>query len=1069
MLHTLYGSAAYDRRGSVNEIIEKNIERGIKTYILVPEQLSVTTERDIYMTYGVSAQLLVEVWTFSRLSNEILSELGPLRLNYIDGAGKEIIARKTLLNIENELKYFKSNVKQKGFSSTMLTLISEFKRYGLDNEKLDEVREKINHDELKNKLSDIGVFYREYAKLVEEKGMDAEDNLAIAKEKIKDFSVPNNSELIVCEFKSFTPLEYEVLGELMKKVRHMHAVLLCDDLYYPSDAFKSAANTYRSLNELSEEIGIGAEKPQKIKQRQNVSDEFLYLWDNFYKTNPKKYKKEPNHIHMVSPKSYYDEAKAAAAIIHNLIRTKGYRQNDFLVLARDIEKYDRIIPLIFEEYGLNVFINSDRSLMSNPFSRSVMALLEILSYGFSYDRVSLIMKSGLITGFSRHEGDIFDNYCLAAGPSHAMWNDEKPWKYNPDLRKFDMDVINKVKTCVLSPIYELKSKIHGRKSVSEITAAVFEYIKSCSYEEAFKKKCAAYSKKGMVYLAEEYRMAWNGVVSVFERMNDIMGDENITYSDFYDIFISACLGTKIGISPQTLDEVTFANIDMFRTSSAKVVFVLGVNYGVLPKGYSAEGVLSDSEREIMRDYGISLAMTASEKSDDEQSIIYSVLSAASDELYLMSPYADNVGNPLDKSSIIKKIEGEIFDIHVLGVDDLSLEFEGKNSIIGEIKTFCAKNDISSIDEIPDEVRTLYDIVLSDENKISNVMSYLERLRAFKSGYEMLSPDAVEKLYGKDIMLSASKLEKFNSCAFAYFMKYGLFLKERDMAEFDSISLGNILHAALEEYFSAKKAQNADYNEITRDMCESEMGEIVGRLSEGSDEVMYKASAYYKYLVSRIHGIATTTAWETIKFYQNSLFRPYGFEIKIGDTVPPLLIKTKSGTAGIEGFIDRADSAEIDGKTYISIVDYKSSVRDLDVNLALSGVHFQPLVYANAMKSGLNVIPAAMLYQQMNDPIIDENKAETNQKYETELRTHVKLSGWVENDIYPEFDKTNQRNKGGKVCISKEEMEKRLNAATEKISQTTEEIFGGVINANPYKKFGFDPCEYCEYKSICMTK
>lgn len=1072
MLKVMYGTAASDKHGAIFGRIQQNISNGIKTFVLVPEQLSVSTEREILSAFGVSSQILTEVWTFSRLGNEVLSALGPLRLNYIDGAGKEILARRTLRTIENELSYFRPNVKQKGFSSTLVTLVSEFKRYGLTPETLDETSERIEQTELKSKLGDLSKFYSAYTSLINEKSADAEDNLAIALGKLNAFDIPQNSELVITEFKSFTPLEYDVLNELMKKMSRTTVILLCDDLKHPSDIFASAANTYRSLKKSAEENNITADEPERLPINPDMQKrpEFVHLWDNFFKVNPVKYTEKPEHIHVISPANYYEEVKQTAALIRKLIRTRGYKQNDFLILAREPEKYNRIIPLVFAEHDLNIFIDNRRSMLSNPFARCISSMLEILAYGFSYERVVSIVKSGFASGFDRHEGDIFDNYLLAVSPSHAMWNDELPWEFNPDKRIYDMNLINKVKEKVIKPIYNLKSKIHGRKTTHVIIDAVMEYIDECGYEAVMKDICRNYSENRLTYLAEEYRRIWNSIISVFERMDDIMGSEEITYLGFCEIFTSACTGIKVGISPQTLDEVTLSSIDIFRNTTAKVVFVLGVNYGVLPKGYSAEGLLSDSERELLREYGIGLAMTAAEKSDDEQNLIYSVLSSARDELYLLSPSSDNIGTPLEPSSIITKIRNEIFDMSAENVEEDNasiLSLESRHSVFDELKHICSEYDLNSL---PSDIKIIYDYFMSDKNAEQELINYLERLHNAEEGYEELSKQAVSDLYGREIMLSASKMEKFNACAFSYFMRYGLLLKTRDRAEFDPLSMGNILHSALEQYFSVKKEQNADYDTITRSDCEREITEIVSDIASGAEEVMYQTSAYYRYLIMRISGIAATTAWETIKFYQNSEFRPYGFEIKIGDdgTVPAMRVKTDLGSAKIEGFIDRADSAIIDGKRYISIIDYKSSARDLDEHLAADGVHFQPLVYTNALCAGLDVRPAAMLYQQMNDPIIDEDKADTPQKLEKELRGKVKTSGWVVSDekVFESFDKNRSVISGGKGCISAEEMQTRLDEATNKINETTEGIFGGIISVNPYKKWHFDPCEYCEYKSIC---
>ncbi len=1075
MLNAIYGTAEADRHGALFDMLKQNISAGIKSFVLVPEQLSVSTEREVLKILGVSAQVWVEVLTFSRIGNEVLSSLGPLRLNYIDGAGREILACRALQIIQNELLYLKSNVNQKGFSGTLVNLISEFKRYGLSPDDFDEASSKVERSELRLKLADLAKFYRTYSSLIDEKNSDAEDNLSIALTKIKDFDIPRSAELFITEFKSFTPLECDVITELMKKTENTHLIMLCDDIECPSDIFASAAVTYRGLKQTAEVIGIEVGVPRRLAENPNISDkpDLKHLWSEYFKVNPDKYSGKPEHVHIVSPLNYYDETECAARIVRKLIRTRGYRQNDFLILSRDSEKYDRIIPHIFRKYGLNIFVDNRRSIMSNPLVRSISSMLEILAYGFSYERVITIAKSGFKQGLSRRDIDIFDNYLLAVSPSHAMWNDESPWEFNPDKRRYDMELINRVKDVVISPIYRLKSKIHGRKNTEDIAQAVMEYITECDYENLMKDVCRDYSESGMTYAAEEHRRIWNSMVSVLERMVDIMGGEEITYLGFYELFTSSSTGLKVGISPQTLDEVTFSNIDIFRNTDAKVVIVLGLNYGVFPKGFSSEGLLSDNEREILREYGISLAMTAAEKSFDEQNLIYNVLSSASDELYLFSPIADNAGNSLEPSQIITKIKNEVFDFDNGDNEELLsiLDYESSEAVFDELKRICAEQRLyEDTSELPQDIKVVYDYFMKDKNSERELIRYLERIRRAEQGYEELSKESVSELYGSEIMLSASKMEKFNACAFSYFMRYGLVVKSRDKAQFDPLSMGNVLHSALERYFSDKHKNNAKYEEITRDDCERELFSIVSGIASGDGEIMYQTSAYYKYLIMRISGIAAATAWETVKFYQNSDFRPYGFEIRIGEggEAPPMVVKTDLGTAEVEGFIDRVDSAVVDGQRYISIIDYKSSARDLDINLAADGVHFQPLVYANALCGGLDVRPAAMLYQQMNDPIVDESKAKSNIALEKEIHKNIRTSGWVVDDkcIAGLFDKTSEFVTGKNHLVPVEEMNMRLEAAAKKISETTEGIFGGIISVNPYKKWNFDPCVYCEYKSVC---
>ena len=124
------------------------------------------------------------------------------------------------------------------------------------------------------------------------------------------------------------------------------------------------------------------------------------------------------------PDTYYDEIDAAAQIINRLCRTKGYSQSDILILARNSEVYSGIMPLVFESCGINVFLDKRRNITENPYLRCLNSILEILAYGFSYERALNIARSGFCKGITDEDIDVFDNYILAVNPSHAMWNDE---------------------------------------------------------------------------------------------------------------------------------------------------------------------------------------------------------------------------------------------------------------------------------------------------------------------------------------------------------------------------------------------------------------------------------------------------------------------------------------------------------------------------------------------------------------------------------------------------------------------------------------------------------------------
>ena len=62
----------------------------------------------------------------------------------------------------------------------------------------------------------------------------------------------------------------------------------------------------------------------------------------------------------------------------------------------------------------------------------------------------------------------------------------------------------------------------------------------------------------------------------------------------------------------------------------------------------------------------------------------------------------------------------------------------------------------------------------------------------------LSPAGVERLYGRKLRLSASRIESFSSCRFSYFCQYGLKAKPYEPAGFQPPEIGTFMHAVLED-------------------------------------------------------------------------------------------------------------------------------------------------------------------------------------------------------------------------------------------------------------------------------
>ena len=1071
MLNIIYGTD-----GSDKDLYIKNKIKTAKdsVWILVPEQFSLSAEKSVIQDFGIAAQTRIKVITFSRLCNLVLSKLGPLRLKYIDGAGRQIIAARTIRAVRKKMTYLASAVTRRGFSSEIVSLVSEFKRYGVSAEMLKIAEVGADSDELSRKLEDIALILETFNNYMEESAADAEDNLALVCPKLANCRFLRG-ELFVLHFRSFTPVEYNAVEELMK-LMDITVSICCDDIKKPSALFEPVAETCRKLTELAENLNVKVSEPIFVEDSDKESD-LAYLRQNYFSSRPKAREEAPADIHILKLGNPYREAEAAADLIVRLCRTEKRRFSDFLILAGNTDTYNRIMPSVFASRGIDIFLDTRRSILTKPLTVMLCAALEIAAYGYSYDRVMAIARSGIID-VSDYDIDMFENYILAVSPTYGEWGREE-WTYSPE--GYDIESVNKTRAALCALPQYLTGGLSGRKTAKQICDVILKAFDSLKLSEKVKSICEGFKNKDMPYLADEYRQVWNSVISVLTQISALMDGENITWQDFYDLFKSACGGISVGLTPQTQGGVVFSQIDRFRSENTPIVVALGMNEGVFPAAHTSEGLISDAERLQLQKLGVRLAPVLDAKLAEEQLLVYSTLTAAAEKLYLFYSSADSDGAELNPSPIIKRIVGSVFKNMNIetpsAYGDEMYGAEGKRAAFDILCSMLAKAK-GDTELLSDTGRLLYEYFSADAE-------YKDELIRIVSGIsspqpERLKKESVRAIYGDTLMLSASKLEKYNSCAFAYFMQYGLLAAEREKAGIKPQNMGSIQHNALYRYFSDIQKTGGDYFAITREDCYGRIYDMVREEAEKTDGLMYEASAYYKYIVTRMQGIAARTAWETVKFYRSSMFRPIGNELTIetGGDIPALSVRDEDDKeiALLRGRIDRADAAVIDGKNYISIVDYKSSETALDAELAAAGVKFQPLLYSDIICKRMKSSPAAMLYMQMTDPIInaEDIKASSDAEVEKLINKEVAFGGWLNSDslVVAGFSKGGENGekyfpKGADSLVSPEELERRIKAANEKIAASAKEIYEGNIKAEPYVSgFKYDACQYCLFGVSC---
>lgn len=191
-------------------------------------------------------------------------------------------------------------------------------------------------------------------------------------------------------------------------------------------------------------------------------------------------------------------------------------------------------------------------------------------------------------------------------------------------------------------------------------------------------------------------------------------------------------------------------------------------------------------------------------------------------------------------------------------------------------------------------------------------------------------------------------------------------KERPVQKIEFYDLGNIYHSVVEKFIDKVKEEYKDISLIDGARAEEEAAKITEDvLSDQADKVTaLEANHRNKYMKEKIKRVMKRTCRTLVRQLNSSDFRPGYTELQIGPEdfkdekaekglcLPPIEIGVETDkikeVLKLRGKIDRVDVFENKGNIYVSIIDYKSSPKDLDLDDAKEGIQVQLFMYLKAL-------------------------------------------------------------------------------------------------------------------------
>lgn len=1067
MLHFILGRAKSGKTSYIQSLISKRAENNLKTYFLVPEQATFQNEKKLCSILPPNSYN-TSVTGFRQLSEAIFSLYGKNGKKEGGDVEKLLIMSSAAGILSSELSFYKKYPANVPFLQELIALYDELANSGTSPCDLSLFSLKQQDGILKTKTHELSLILDLYEQLYSESySSEGEEYARCAHLINKNSSYFKDFNIFIDDFVSFTYPQRLILQALINSCSDVYIALnaqKCED-----EAFASACETMRLLKQHCCKNDIPFE--ETVLNESFINENLKPLECAAARLYAEDEGKKCSNLYTISAKNPTEELESCASIIKKLVRQKNFRFKDFAIFIPDFEKYAPLMENVFKRYEVPFFSDELSSKDFSPLVSGVAAAAKTAAGIRDFDLTDLAFSP--INGIDVMDAGDFLNYCYVW--SLSLKDQLSEFKNNPqgikenftDKDREQLAGIENTRKNLAEPIIRLKAAF-SKGSLKDSAKGIYSYLQECNAVKNIFSIAAKMDDAEREEFLSEQNQVWEKLCDILDLFVKLSPSVKISSAQFAEILTMAVSSIKVSTIPKALDLVDIGSPKRMRTDEPKCVFILGTSMGSFPQTASENHILNDHDRCLMIENSLLVTDLYSEELL-ERAVCYRCLTAASDFVFVSICRNDSKGEEMVPSfvfSMCRKLSS-----HSSITPDSLFLIESPLSLRDQLaKSIGENNSVSAA------IKSASEECLSSKD-----IARIENARG-KITHKIENRELAQKLFGKNMLLSPSQVECFYSCKYKYFLKYGLKLKPLLKAKLDNMQTGTLIHHLL-QFILEKYGKTIDESrlpEIEKDLLEETDNYIKSRITDSSS--VSSRERYNFYSIAR---------WvlELIKYLAlelgQSKFTPQFFEmpIKEGEMVEPVKLKSRFKEVSVFGVVDRVDTAQIDGKNYVRIIDYKSGSKDFLLGDVMEGLNMQMLIYLfsiweNGKACFHDPIPAGILYQPSLGKYVNAGRNE-KLKAQSEHNKGFKMNGLLLNDLKAlegmdknlngEFIPFKGSKDKGDWTFSIEEFKILKNLVEKKLIDMAESLSDGDISDLPAKKKNILHCEYCDYYSICSHR
>ena len=1100
--------------GKSHRIYEEIMQRaaqepGRNFLIIVPDQFTMQTQKDLVMRSDRGGILNIDVLSFGRLSHRILEEVGTKEMPVLDDTGKSLVLQKIAADLKEQLPAMGSLLHKQGYIHEVKSAISEFMQYGISTQDMDKlIASAEKRGALAMKLRDLKTLYRGFQDYIRDHFITTEETLDVLRRSLVKSKILPDSVVIFDGFTGFTPIQNRLIQELMRVCEETIVTVTIGEEEDPyqmdgeQKLFHLSKKTVADLVKLAAEAEVTRGEDVFVKGGPNRFTEapaLCYLEQNLFRYQYEPYTEKQCEIRMFEALSPREEVHQTALYIRKLIREEGLTYRDIAVVIGDLEGYASYVETEFGQLEIPCFLDRTRGIVLNPMIEYIKSALQLYIRDFSYDTVFHFLRSGM-ADISREEIDELENYVIRTGARGYRTYSRLFTRRTEEMQQGSgqedteraeetLERLNRIRQQFADTVEILH--MAPRAKAGEYVDHLYDFLEQNQVQQKLLNYQQRFEQEGDLAKAREYAQIYRLVMDLLDQIYELLGEEEISLQEFADILEAGFGEITVGTIPQNVDRIVVGDMERTRLKQVKVLFFLGVNDGNIPKNVSKGGIISDMDREFLIESGTEMAPSPRQQMYIQRLYLYLNMTKPSERLYLSYAKVNSDGKGIRPSYLIDTVR-KLFP-------QLAVEYPQNRSRLEQIE-----GRQEGARYLAEELREYADGTLREEERQDFYLMYRayeadpegrDRLTAaaFRRYKESgLSRIVARALYGRQLENSVSRLETYAACACRHFLQYGLSLQEREEFGFEVSDMGNVYHAVLEN-FAGKLAESGrtwwdfDENFATQAIKEA----VEGYAATYGETVLY-SSARNEYAITRMSRILTRTVLTLQQHLKQGSFQPDDYELsfRFAEDLDSIHVDlSEEEKMHLQGRIDRIDVSEDAEHVYVKVIDYKSGNKKFDLAALYYGLQLQLVVYMNAAMElesrkhpDKEIVPAALLYYHIDDPTIETPVELTQEQINEEILAKLRMNGVVNSDpavverldhllqdkskVIPVEKKKDGSFSARSGILSREEMQLVSSYVDTKIRKIGREILDGKIAANPYEKGNEEACTYCAYKKVC---